>query len=68
MYKYSINKNTQSNGDHEIHKSGCDWEPLPHNREELGYQVDDYAALRAGKRLYQRADGCRYCCPAIHHS
>lgn len=67
MHTYSINKNSQSNGDHEIHKSGCPYEPIVQNRIELGYQVDDYAALKAGKQIYSQADGCIYCCRAIHH-
>ena len=67
MYKYTINKHAQNNGDHEIHKSGCSHEPLPRNRVDLGYQIDDFSALNAGKRIYQKADGCVHCCPVIHH-
>lgn len=67
MYKYSINKNAQNNGDHEIHKSGCPYEPLPNNRYDLGYHPNDESALQAGRRIYSRADGCIHCCPSIHH-
>ena len=66
MTTYSINKNSQSNGDHEIHKSGCSFEPSSTNRIELGYHLNDYVALQAGKKIYSAADGCAFCCPAIH--
>lgn len=66
MATYSINKNAQSNGDHEIHKSGCLFEPYSANRIELGYHPNDYSALEAGKRLFSTADGCERCCPSIH--
>ena len=29
MAKYYVNKNTQSNGDHEVHTTGCNWQSNP---------------------------------------
>ena len=39
MAKFIINKNQQSNGDHEIHNAthGCSYMPNPKNQEEIGY-------------------------------
>ena len=36
MAYYYVNKNAQSNGDHEVHKSGCSWLPKEENRIYLG--------------------------------
>ncbi len=36
MPYYYVNKNQQANGDHEVHKKGCSWLPLPSNRIYLG--------------------------------
>ncbi len=34
---YYVNKNAQSNGDHEVHKSDCAWLPEVENRKYLGW-------------------------------
>lgn len=36
MARYYVNKNAQSNGDHEVHKQGCTWMPHEDNRIYLG--------------------------------
>ena len=36
MALYYVNKNAQSNGDHEVHKTGCSWLPKTENRIYLG--------------------------------
>lgn len=66
MATYSINKNSQTNGDHEIHKTGCAFEPSSMNRVKLGYHPNDFSALQAGRKIYPTADECQYCCPSIH--
>lgn len=67
MNRYYVNKLAQSNGDHEVHKQGCHRLPDSWNRIDLGYQRDDAAALRAAQEFFPHsADGCYYCCPAIH--
>lgn len=67
MIRYSINKNAQSNGDHEIHKEGCSYEPSFYNKDDLGYHPNDHSALQEGRRRYgDSADGCVHCCPLIH--
>lgn len=66
MKRYYINKNAQSNGDHEIHTERCSFGALPKDRIDLGYHENDRSALKAGKAVYPNADGCAYCCPSIH--
>lgn len=36
MAKYYVNKNAQSNGDHEVHTTGCSFMPETINRIYLG--------------------------------
>ena len=36
MAYYYVNKNAQSNGDHEVHKSGCSWMPLAEKPHVFG--------------------------------
>ena len=36
MARYYVNTNAQENGDHEVHKEGCYWLPMPHNLIYLG--------------------------------
>ena len=68
MDRYCVNKDAQTNGDHEVHKYSCQKLPSPSNRVDLGIFSNDYAALAAARRLYPSADGCWYCCPDINHS
>ena len=42
MAKYYVNRTAKSNGDHEVHKDGCQWMPGATNRIDLG-DFDDCA-------------------------
>lgn len=64
--RYYVNKNAQSNGDHEVHLSTCSWLPDASNRIYLGDFDKSQDALEARKYYFQ-VDGCMYCCPEIHH-
>lgn len=66
--RFYVNKNAQSNGDHEVHRADCSRLPDAENRLYLGEFSSSYEALVAAKRIYDKADGCAYCCPEIHHS
>ena len=66
MSKYYVNKNAQSNGDHEVHKEGCQWMPSPENRTYLGVFLNCSDALREAKKKYLLSDGCAHCCSACH--
>lgn len=58
---YSVNRNAQDDGDHEVHRAGCRYLPLPKNRLDLGSFAGCHAAVRAAKEHYRSADGCYHC-------
>lgn len=69
MARYYVNKNTQSNGDHEVHKQGCSRMPADANRVYLGDFTNCHSAVQAAKNKgYNSADGCFYCCRPCHKS
>ena len=68
MYRYYVNKNAQSNGDHEVHKEGCSHMPDSKNMLPLGSFSSCKGAVREAKKYYRTADGCFYCCPSCHTS
>ncbi|HBL75861.1 MAG TPA: hypothetical protein DD458_11590 [Prolixibacteraceae bacterium] len=68
MDSYYVNKNAQTNGDHEVHKSGCAWMPDASNREYLGYFSTCQEAVKEAKKRYPRSNGCYYCCYPCHTS
>lgn len=63
---FYVNKNAQSNGDHEVHQAGCNWLPLEQNRIYLGYFTTSHEAVREAKKHYSQVNGCYYCCPESH--
>jgi hypothetical protein len=66
---YYVNKNPQSNGDHEVHNETCRSPrcPLIENREQLGNYYICYSAVAEAKRRgYRTANGCAYCSPSCH--
>lgn len=67
MYYY-VNKNAQSNWDHEVHKSGCFRMPNEENRKYLWNFESCWPAKQEAKKYYEKADGCYYCCPNCHTS
>lgn len=68
MDKYYVNKNAQSNGDHEVHKESCSYLPSVANRIYLGEFSNCQSAVRAAKRHYSQVNGCYYCCRPCHTS
>ena len=67
MAKYYVNKNTQANGDHEVHTTGCSFMPTVENRIYLGEFTNcQSAVLEARKRYYTQVNGCYYCSKACH--
>lgn len=61
--KYYVNKNAQSNGDHEVHNANCRALPHPENRLYLGEFNNCRDAVATAKRTYPTADGCAICSP-----
>ncbi len=64
--RYYVNKNAQSNGDHEVHTASCSFLPLEHNRLYLGDFTGCTAAVVAAKRHYSQSNGCYYCATACN--
>ncbi|MFN3945840.1 MAG: hypothetical protein ACK4K7_13025 [Allosphingosinicella sp.] len=66
MQSYYVNRNQQSNGDHEVHVRSCRY--FPSSAQYLGEFGSCHGAVLEAKRDYPRANGCAYCCPACHTS
>lgn len=66
MARYYVNKNAQSNGDHEVHKSGCSYMPEEHNRIYLGDFTSCHGAVSEAKKRYPKSNGCYYCSRDCH--
>jgi hypothetical protein len=68
MPEYVMNKNAQSNGDHEVHVITCNRLPIPEHRLSLGYHTHCSTAVAQAKKINPKADGCAYCSPACNRS
>ena len=66
MAQYFVNKHAQSNGDHEVHKSGCSRMPDPENRIYLGEFETCEDAVISARKYYAVVDGCYYCAYICH--
>lgn len=64
MARYYVNNNSQSNGDHEVHVSGCNH--MPSDTSYLGSFTNCKDAVRAAKKIYPTADGCYWCSRECH--
>jgi hypothetical protein len=67
MYYY-VNKNAQTNGDHEVHKLDCSFLPDSENRILLGDFSNCRDAVTSAKRYYTQCNGCYYCSRECHTS
>ncbi len=68
MASYYVNKNAQSNGDHEVHTSGCIWLPDVNNRKYLGEFDNCRGAVIEAKKTYPQSNGCKHCSLPCHTS
>lgn len=72
MSKFIINKNQQTNGDHEVHNltTGCSFMPQTQNRIGLGEHTHCSGAISLAKRNWPKAriNGCYYCFNSCHTS
>ncbi|MFH2057960.1 MAG: hypothetical protein ABIJ59_03575 [Pseudomonadota bacterium] len=66
MTYYYVNKNQQSNGDHEVHKTGCSYIPNQENRQYLGDFSSCRPAVQEAKKYYPKSNGCYYCSNECH--
>lgn len=53
MSYYYVNKNARSNGDHEVHKSGCSYLPETDNRIYLGDFATCTPPVKKAKEYYK---------------
>ncbi len=68
MTKYYVNKNAQSNGDHEVHALGCSYMPAAENRVYLGEFYSCSSAVKEAGKHYTQVNGCYYCSNPCHTS
>ncbi len=68
MAKYYVNNNPQSNGDHEVHNSGCPWLNLINSKKDLGFHLNCKSAVLEAKKTYKQSNGCVHCSNACHTS
>jgi len=68
MPSYYVNKNAQSNGDHEVHSSGCSHMPDQSNQKYLGNFSNCHDAVREAKKYYPQSNGCYHCSLECHTS
>ena len=76
--RYCVNKNEQSNGDHEVHLVEhsdlgipiCPHAPKEANQADLGWHTDCQCAVEAAKQMHKqwKVDGCSHCCKSGHKS
>lgn len=66
MSFYYVNKNAQSNGDHEVHTADCSYLPEPKNQKYLGYFSNCADAVKEAKKHFPQSNGCYYCSPKCH--
>ena len=66
MARYYVNKNAQSNGDHEVHRTGCSWLPNAENRIYLGDFFSCYFAVAEARKFYRQVNGCYFCSKDCH--
>lgn len=63
---YYVNKNAQTNGDHEVHNSGCSFLSDQQNRLYLGTFDSCGPAAAEAKRTYPSSNGCFFCSRACN--
>lgn len=68
MARYCVNKNAQTNGDHEVHNLNVATSCLPEflNRYDLGEHPNCRSAVAAAKNIYAQSNGCAICTPECH--
>lgn len=66
MDYYYVNKLAQATGEHEVHKTTCNWLPSSENRIGLGYFPSCADAIKKAREYYTNVDGCKHCCPVCH--
>lgn len=67
MTYYVINKNKDTDGHNEVHKTSCAYCPSPINAVGLGYYNNAGDAVKYAKNSgWSAADGCYHCSREAH--
>lgn len=66
MDRYCVNRQAQTNGDHEVHRQGCRFWPLPQNALDLGWHSDCRSAVISARQHFTQVNGCVHCSQACH--
>lgn len=66
MSNYYLNTNMQANGDYEVHKEGCRYEPHLGNRIYLGNFFSCQSAVAEARRYRSQVNGCYTCSRECH--
>ena len=66
MAEHCVNKNAQPNGDHEVHRKGCEFWPDPGNWIPLGDHPTCHGAVLQARRHYTQVNGCYFCSRECH--
>lgn len=68
MPNYIINKNSDNNGNNEVHTTTCAHLPLSSNQEQLGWHLNGTYAVAYAKSIgWKNADGCKHCAFEAHN-
>ena len=60
-FLFYVNKKPRTNGDHEIHASGCAHMPLEQDRQYLGSFASFDEAVREAKKYFPKSAACSDC-------
>lgn len=66
--KFYVNKEKQSNGDHEVHTAICLFLPDKENRIELGEFLTCTTAVEEAQKFYANSNGCFFCSKPCHNN
>ncbi|HEX9877860.1 MAG TPA: hypothetical protein VGC50_14505 [Gammaproteobacteria bacterium] len=66
MARYYVNRSTQADGDHEVHRYGCVYMPSPEGWLYLGDFESCVPAIKKAKVVFEHCDGCYYCSTFCH--
>ena len=64
MDLYFVNTDSKNNGEHLVHKLGCEYFPI--KPTYLGPFSDIQDALGKARQYYPEAEGCHTCCAPRH--
>lgn len=68
MALFFVNNKAQPNGDHEVHKEGCEYLAKAKSVTKLGDYLRCQSAVVAAKQIYAKSNGCYFCSRECHTS